>query len=119
MEPASGGPYPAVVVLGGSEGGLPLRNAAWLASHGYAALALAYFRYDNLPQRLEAIPLEYFGQALSWMASRPEIDANHIGVMGVSRGGELALQLGSMYPQIKAVVAFVPASEYATSRLLR
>ena len=30
--------------------------------------------------------------------------------MGVSRGGELALQLGSMYQQIKAVVAYVPAN---------
>jgi dienelactone hydrolase len=31
-------------------------------------------------------------------------------VMGTSRGGELALELGSMYPEIKAVVAYVPAN---------
>jgi pimeloyl-ACP methyl ester carboxylesterase len=30
--------------------------------------------------------------------------------MGTSRGGELVLQLGSMFPQIKAVVAYVPAN---------
>jgi hypothetical protein len=29
--------------------------------------------------------------------------------MGTSRGGELALQLGSMFPAIDAVVAYVPA----------
>ena len=108
--PAGAGPHPGILVLGGSEGGLPGRRAAWLASHGYAALALAYFRYENLPAQLEAIPLEYFGQALGWMKSRPEVSADRIGVMGVSRGGELALQLGSMYPVIKAVVAFVPAN---------
>jgi dienelactone hydrolase len=106
--PAGDGRHPGLLVLGGSEGGLPSRRAAWLASHGYAALALAYFRYENLPARLEGIPLEYFGQALVWMMSRPEISV--IGVMGVSRGGELALQLGSMYPAIKAVVAYVPAN---------
>ncbi len=31
-------------------------------------------------------------------------------MVGTSRGGELALQLGSMFPQIKAVVAYVPAN---------
>lgn len=109
FEPVSGGPYPGVLVVGGSNGGLPEQMAAWLASRGFAAFALAYFRYEGLPEKLEAIPLEYFGVALSWMR-RPEIQADHIGVMGVSRGGELALQLGATYRQLKTVVAFVPAN---------
>jgi dienelactone hydrolase len=108
--PPGDGPHPGVLVVGGSEGGLPSRNAAWLASHGYAAFALAYFRFEDLPQQLDGIPLEYFGEALIWMTQRPEIAPDKIGVMGVSRGGELALQLGSMYPLIKTVVAFVPAN---------
>jgi dienelactone hydrolase len=109
FEPAAQGPHPGVLVLGGSEGGVPQRPAAWLASHGYAAFALAYFRYEDLPARLEGIPLEYFGQAIAWMMKRPEIAPERIGVMGTSRGGELALQLGSMF-QVKAVVAYVPAN---------
>jgi len=100
--------HPGVLVVGGSEGGIPHRKAAWLASRGYAALALAYFRFDDLPPRLEGIPLEYFGSAIGWMMQRPEISADRIAVVGTSRGGELALQLGSMFPQIKAVVAYVP-----------
>jgi dienelactone hydrolase len=108
--PDTKGPHPGVLVLGGSEGGLSLSKAAWLASRGYVALALAYFRYEDLPPRLERIPLEYFGQALAWMAQRPEIAPDRMGVVGTSRGGELALQLGSMYTQIRAVVAYVPAS---------
>jgi len=108
--PNSSGPHPGVLVLGGSEGGMPLRKAAWLASRGYAALALAYFRYDDLPPLLEGIPLEYFGNALAWMTQRPEISGDHLAVVGTSRGGELALQLGSMFPEIKGVVAYVPAN---------
>jgi dienelactone hydrolase len=108
--PAAPGPHPGVLVVGGSEGGLPSFKAAWLASHGYAAFALAYFRYEDLPRDLAGIPLEYFGAALAWMIQRPEILSDQIAVMGTSRGGELALQLGSMYPQIKAVVAYVPAN---------
>jgi dienelactone hydrolase len=102
--------HPGVLVLGGSEGGMPSRRAAWLASHGFAALALAYFRYDDLPKELAGIPLEYFGHALNWMANRTEIAPSRIAVMGVSRGAELALQLGSMFPALKAVVAYVPAN---------
>jgi dienelactone hydrolase len=102
--------HPGVLVVGGSEGGMPLGKAAWLASRGYAAFALAYFRYDDLPPLLEGIPLEYFGSALAWMMQRPEISADRIAVVGTSRGGELALQLGSMFRQIKGVVAYVPAN---------
>jgi dienelactone hydrolase len=108
--PATKEPRPGVLVVGGSNGGLPTGQAAWLASHGYAALALAYFHYEDLPPLLEAIPLEYFGKALSWMMKRPEIQPDHLAVMGSSRGGELALQLGSMYAPIHAVVAYVPAN---------
>jgi dienelactone hydrolase len=106
----SGGRHAGVLVVGGSNGGLPRRPAAWLASHGFAALALAYFRYQDLPPQLEGIPLEYFALALDWMSHRPEISGMRFAVTGSSRGGELALQLGSMYPRIAAVVAYVPAN---------
>jgi dienelactone hydrolase len=108
--PNTPGPHPGVLVLGGSEGGMPQGTAQWLASHGYAAVALAYFRYKELPAALEAIPLEYFGQAIQWMMHQPEISPDRLAVVGGSRGGELALQLGSMYPQLHAVVAYVPAN---------
>ncbi len=110
FSPSDGAARPAILVVGGSEGGLPTRRAAWFASHGYAALALAYFRFDDLPRELLGIPLEYFGEALAWMSHRPEIMADRIAVSGTSRGGELALQLGSMYAAIRAVVAYVPAN---------
>jgi dienelactone hydrolase len=108
--PNSAGQHPGVLVVGGSEGGVPFPKAAWLASHGYAALALAYFHRPGLPTNLEAIPLEYFGRAIAWMMQRPEIARDQLAVVGTSRGGELALQLGSMYPEFKAVVAYVPAN---------
>lgn len=108
--PPGDGKHAAMLVLGGSEGGMPTRRAAWLASHGYVALALCYFRCEGRPESLLRIPLEYFGQALAYLMQRPEVDAQRLGVMGVSRGGELVLQLGSMFPAVKAVVAYVPAN---------
>jgi len=110
LVPSGAAPRPGILVVGGSNGGLPARPAAWLASHGFVTLALAYFRYEGLPDMLRDIPLEYFGRALDWMAQRPEIGAGKLAVSGTSRGGELALQLGSMYQRLRAVVAYVPAN---------
>ena len=107
--PPGSGPYPGVLVLGGSEGGLSPGRAEWLASRGFAAFALAYFRYDDLPRELAGIPLEYFGTALGWMAHQPGIAPERIAVMEMSRGAELALQIASMVPGIRAVVAYSPA----------
>lgn len=111
--PASNGDVPGVLLLGGSGGGLPvwqLTMAGILASHGYATLALGYFKLPGLPPTLNGVPLEYFQTAITWMESQPGLDAERLGVIGVSRGGELALILGSRFPKIKAVVAYVPGS---------
>lgn len=110
FRPAGPGPHPAVLVLGGSEGGLGvvvLRTAALLASHGYAALVLAYFGGGTLPLRLENVPLEYFEGAIGWLQAQPAVRGDRLAVLGVSRGGELALLLGATFPEFKAVVSYV------------
>ena len=104
--PAGRGPWSAVIVLGGSEGGMPYPPAgAFLAAKGYAVFALAYFRYEDLPKSLKNIPLEYFQTAIQWLQARDDIRHNNIAVIGASRGGELALLLGATFPEIHAVVA--------------
>jgi dienelactone hydrolase len=110
--PAGEGKHPAVLVLGGSGGGIPPASgfAGGLASRGYAVFALAYFGVEGLPRNLENIPLEYFGAALTWLAAQPSVDADRIAVVGSSRGAELALLLGAVYPRIRAVVAFMPSN---------
>lgn len=107
--PASGDPAPAVIVVGGSGGGLSESTAALLAAHGYPALALAYFRAEHLPADLVRIPLEYFETAFAWVQAQPAVAAGRLAVCGTSRGGELALLLGSRFPLIKAVIGYVPS----------
>jgi dienelactone hydrolase len=98
---------PGIIVLGGSAGGIPGFTAALLAAHGYTTLALGYFGLDGLPQELKEIPLEYFERAIDWFRSQPDVLPDSLGVVGTSRGGELALLLGSQFPEIRAVVSFV------------
>jgi dienelactone hydrolase len=101
---------PAVLVLGGSEGGLSTGDlAALLASRGYPSLALAYFGLKGLPSKLERIPLEYFEKALAWLRKRPEVDPQRLVVLGISRGSEAAILTAVHYPRlVHGVVAYVP-----------
>jgi dienelactone hydrolase len=41
------------------------------------------------------------------LKERPEVRGDRLGVMGTSRGGELALILGANYPGLEAVVSYV------------
>ncbi len=108
--PPGRGPHPAVVVLSGTGGGFDVDKAAVLSRHGFATLALAYFGIPPLPIWLHRIPLEYFEAALGWLRAQPEVDAQRISVLGISRGAELALLLGAKFPEIHAVVAYAPSS---------
>jgi dienelactone hydrolase len=108
--PAGDGPFPTVISLGGSAGGLPRRLPMVLAAHGYAVLSLAYFNYtspvDNtsLPNDLYMIPVEYFGKAIEWLQSQPGVDPDRLGLIGTSVGGTVALQVATIYPQVKSVI---------------
>ena len=117
FEPQPSRHRPTLIVVGGSEGGMVISQieAAMFASHGYNALALAYFDPTGtlgggLPTKLSLVPLEYFGTAIDWLGAQPSVDPNRIGFVGSSKGAELALLVGSRYPQIKTVVAYAPSN---------
>jgi dienelactone hydrolase len=109
-QPESAQEIPAVLVLGGSSGTARETQAALLAAHGYAALALAYFGAEGLPPALEGIPVEYVLSAVEWLLARPGVRAEGVAALGHSRGAELALLLGSLSPRVTAVLAYAPSS---------
>ncbi len=97
----------AIIVLGGSSGGLSETRAEELAKQGFNALALAYFGAEHLPKTLNQIPLEYFEKGFRWLNHKVQ----KIGLWGTSRGAELSLILGTLFPEhIQAIAAHVPSS---------
>ncbi len=109
--PRGAGPHPALIAMGGSEGGIDggRSYAQYWVGRGYAVLALAYHGYPETPDWLTEVPVEYFGRALAYVRAHPAIRADRVGVIGGSRGGEAALLIASTYDDVAAVVAEVPS----------
>ncbi len=104
------GPRPGIVVLGGAGGGLYERIARWYASHGFTAFALGYFGADGLPRYQENIELTSILRGIEWFKKQPYVQADRIALHGSSKGGELALLLGSLFPDtMQAIIACVPS----------
>ncbi len=106
-EPAGDGPHSGVLSLHGSGGKTPVRTVQLLASHGYATLAVQYFGEDDaIPDDHRSIPLAYFDEAADWLREQPAVKDARLGVVGGSRGGELALLLGARRDWVGAVVSY-------------
>jgi dienelactone hydrolase len=115
---------PALIVLGGSEGGSATgrRLAGLLAAQGYAVLALPYYsptrwgpagpmapELPQLPVAFADIPVDRLQAARDWLRRQPGVDGERIGLVGVSKGAEFALLAASRMPWVRSVVAVVPS----------
>jgi dienelactone hydrolase len=109
FQPSGGAQAQGVLVLGGSDGGIPEDLAGLLASRHLAVLGLTYFGVEPLPRELVEIPLDYVEAAIHWLRSKDSVRRGRIHVVGRSRGGELALLAGALLPATGSVVAYVPS----------
>ena len=104
--------YPLIFLFGGSEGGMwfdSIDETKRLQSKGYHVVTVGYFDMEGLPKALNSINLNGFKKVLDEYKNYPSIKSDSMGVIGVSKGGELVLLLGSLYPEIHTVVAIVPS----------
>jgi hypothetical protein len=112
---------PAIIVLGGSEGGASSVNesAKRLASFGFATISLPYYSPPQWPSRQPEvaglltqfvdIPIERLNQAREYLRNRDDVDGDHIAIYGVSKGAEFVLLAAVHFPWVKTVVAIVPS----------
>jgi hypothetical protein len=100
---------PGLVIVSGSGGGLGGPPAgALLTGHGIATLSLAHWGYPGTPDRLRDIDIEVVGRGCDWLRHQPGVADRPPTVLGISRGGELALLAGAYLPgQVGHVVSDV------------
>lgn len=107
---------PSILVIGGSMGDLNWSEqyAAILSNMGFNTLALSYFSFrgfNKLPKTLTNIDLAYFEKAIKWLKNKKETQNKQVGIIGLSKGAELALILGSKFSdQLNTIIAFSPSS---------
>ena len=110
-----GAKQPLIVGLGGSEGGNAWDSDYWkktrdqFIAKGYAFLAIGYFGGRGTPDTLNKISINQVHDAILVAAKNKKINKRKIAIIGGSRGGDLALLIGSYFKDIKCVVAIVPS----------
>ncbi len=115
--PDGGDKLPVVISLHGSEGGSIDKargRACQFANNGFAAVGVNYFAYPHeaipgVPIEHAEIKLEILESIRDWLKTRPEVDANRIHLVGVSKGAEFALLAATRFDWIASVVAVVPS----------
>ncbi|XP_049626384.1 acyl-coenzyme A thioesterase 1-like isoform X17 [Suncus etruscus] len=102
--PPGPGPFPGVVDIFGAGGGLLEYRASLLAGKGFAVMALAYYHYEDLPKGMDSLHLEYFEEAVDYLLKHPQVKGPGVGLLGISKGGDLCLSMASFLKNITATV---------------
>ena len=93
--------------LGGNRGNL-LPQAAFLAAEGYGALLLDLRNHGISEGEITTLgyyEVEDIKSAVAFLLSRPEVEADRIGLIGQSMGGATVLRAAARIPEVSVVVA--------------
>ncbi len=83
-----------------------LPEAAMLAEHGYAVLMFESRRCAEAgPLSLGYREVDDVAAALDYLAARPDVDSERIGIYGFSSAGATAVMAAARYLQLRAVIA--------------
>ena len=104
FKPPGNGPFPTIIDISGTGGGLHEHKGAALASEGFVVLCVAFFQYKNLVTKLEDVELEYFKKPIDWLLSQ-SYTGDFLGIQGVSFGATLVDIIATRNPEVKAVVS--------------
>ncbi|KAK2864349.1 hypothetical protein Q7C36_003503 [Tachysurus vachellii] len=102
--PPGEGPFPGIIDLYTLGGTVCEPRAALLANKGFVVFALAFYGYQDMPKTVDKIDLEYFEEGVRFLQTQPKVKKSGIGIISISKSGDLALSMASFLPNISATV---------------
>ncbi|XP_075954421.1 acyl-coenzyme A thioesterase 5-like [Anarhichas minor] len=102
--PPGRGPFPAVLDLYILGGGFSERRASLLASRGFVVLTVVAYGYDDMPKKIKEVHLDYFEEAIQFLKKQDKVGSRGVGVISISKTGDLALSIASYLPGVEATV---------------
>ena len=98
-----------MIEIPGGTGGLAEFKPSPQASRGFAALALVWFAYDDIPDNQSFVDMDYFEEAANWLSNHPNVSPHGIGVYSICLGSWISLLMASLkMNDLKTVVAISP-----------
>ena len=110
--PSIAEPRKMIVVLGGSEGGYTTATSplvAELLMSGHRVASLSYHGATGTPKHLREISIDAVAARIAALSKASETPTGCIGIIGTSKGGELALLLASLTDAGDVYVAITPS----------
>ncbi len=116
-KPMQSGPHPTVIVHPGrGQSASDLRGVIKdLAHHGYLAVAVDYKRMINGDYQKTMFPWRQRAdskRALEIILDSPLVDHRRVATLGFSLGGAHSLLLAANNPEIQAVIAYYPMTDF-------
>ncbi|KAM6920563.1 acyl-coenzyme A thioesterase 1-like isoform 1-T3 [Lycodopsis pacificus] len=102
--PPGEGPFPAVLDLYTFGGGLSEKRASLLAGRGFVVLTVALYGHDDMAKNIKEVHLDYFEEAIEFFKKQDKVGSKGVGVISISKSGDLALSIASYLPGVEATV---------------
>ncbi|XP_035490380.2 acyl-coenzyme A thioesterase 1-like [Scophthalmus maximus] len=102
--PPGEGPFPAVLDLYTLDLGLSEKRASLLASRGFVVLTVALYGHDDMPKNIKEVHLDLFEEAIQFLKKQDKVGSKGVGVISLSKSGDLALSIASFLPDVEATV---------------
>lgn len=117
--PRGDGPYPGVLVhpAGGRTAEDLQGVVRGFADAGYIAVAADYKRFIDGKPRRSMYPwhtLEEMRASVTTLLDDPRTDRDRIAAVGYSQGGIFSLLIAAQAPEIRAIVAYYPVTDFNT-----
>jgi len=94
---------PAIITIGGLLGAPTTTLSASLANHGYVVFSMAWKGVHKMVEKKDFYDLNYYENCLNYVKSLNFVRSDRVGILGLSRGGEIAYMMGKNLNKDKAI----------------